>query len=271
MSDLTFEDQERLSAPFDLSEHAIREGRGGEWYVYLTERPIRSRLSDVDPGWHFEHDTPEVIPPVGGGDSKPFVRVTARLTIKGVTRSNEGTATPRKEFDENVPKAAVTDALRRAARMFDVGGYILDAPKIKQGSRPAAVRFFSDWYLSVFGGDDAPIVNDETGEIVPLESDDYDPLLDDRHFNGETWDQLWSWMVRTLPHVESKPHAVNTLWLALGEFGDGFFEEQDLNALFAKVVDEKNFKRLYKAELQVRDIWHAISAYYDTQLAEQDA
>lgn len=176
MTTFTERHQEKLSAPFDLREHEIREGRGSEWYVYITERPIRRRLSSVDPGWQFQHSTAVIVNPE---DGRPYIFVDAALTVLGSTRTNTGTqeAKPKKggghhPLDENSVKGAVTDALRRAARQFDVGGYLLDAPPIEASSERDAKFQFADWYTKTFGtdgsGDDLQSVSydEATGEIV---------------------------------------------------------------------------------------------------------
>ena len=111
-----------LTAPFEVDQHEfVRD------FVYLTEQAICSRLDDVDPAWAFE-----VIRTDWRAET---VIVYARLTVAGVTRESNGEDTieykkdsPREPmFVANHPeKTAVTDALKRCARLFGIGRYLLD-------------------------------------------------------------------------------------------------------------------------------------------------
>jgi hypothetical protein len=132
MSDtLSHEDLKILQRPFALDEHEFNK-RG---FCYVKEYFVTKRLEEVDPAWQFEvvdvHRT-------GVGDQ--LAVVTARMTVNGVTRSSTGMQaveyTNQKDAKGNITgkteteageaeKGATTDALRRCARLFGVGRYIL--------------------------------------------------------------------------------------------------------------------------------------------------
>lgn len=121
---MTPDNVKALTAPFEASEHEFLRGM-----TYLTESAITRRLDEVDPAWSFrislvEHRADKVV-------------VYAALTVCGVTRESNGMeastyikgADHVPENESNFPeKAAVTDALKRCARLFGIGRYILDLP-----------------------------------------------------------------------------------------------------------------------------------------------
>src|SRR5690606_27065902 len=95
------------------------------WLVYTTEDPVTTRLTEVDPGWQLRN-TQIVI----SGDS---ATVSQELVVCGVARTGVGGASPKKSgapVDQDVVKAAATDSMKRAARLFGVGAYLLDGPRI---------------------------------------------------------------------------------------------------------------------------------------------
>jgi hypothetical protein len=122
---MTPDNVKALTAPFEASEHEFLRGM-----TYLTESAITRRLDEVDPAWSFrislvEHRADKVV-------------VYAALTVQGVTRESNGMeassyakgADHIPENETNYPeKAAVTDALKRCARLFGIGRYILDLPE----------------------------------------------------------------------------------------------------------------------------------------------
>lgn len=134
---LTYDDAMALRWPFDLEDH-----RFDTEFPYLTEAPIEKRLDEVDPAWSWQIHSIETREVVGGrGEYK--VTVHGSLTIKGVTRDGVGQAMTRQSkpktsqhtgeiyTDEinSAEKSAATDALKRAARMFGVGRYLLTTQK----------------------------------------------------------------------------------------------------------------------------------------------
>ncbi len=115
---LTHDDVKVLESKFAPNDHEFLRG-----YCYITEGGVTRRLDSVDPSWEF------VI--VNIAHRSDTITVTARLTVKGVTRENTGMQVIQskdgKESGEP-EKGATTDALKRCARLFGIGRYILDLP-----------------------------------------------------------------------------------------------------------------------------------------------
>lgn len=131
---LTSEHMNALKQPFAPEDHEWLQGN-----AFIKESPITNRIEDVDPAWSFSVD--EIIM-----DTPELVTVRATLTIHGVSRSNTGSQQrkykaiyegkkkigemdhiPENESGE-ATKSATTDALKRCARLFGVGRYLLDLP-----------------------------------------------------------------------------------------------------------------------------------------------
>lgn len=117
---LTKDDIKILSAPLPrVTGHELRPsetmggGKYATWLTYTEEGPVKERLDEVDPAWTFE-----II--------KPGNPCYARLTVKGVTRDCVGTGGPGGDGE----KGAATDALKRGARLFGIGLYLKNAPRI---------------------------------------------------------------------------------------------------------------------------------------------
>jgi len=124
---LTHEDVQKLTAIFLVQEHAFYRGN-----CYLEEQAISARLDEIDRGWSFLHK--ETI------ERGNQISMVYSLTVKGVIRDGVGTADilytkkdPSKEANEP-EKSAATDALKRAARLFGLGRYILDIPRDSEGN-----------------------------------------------------------------------------------------------------------------------------------------
>lgn len=132
-SALTAEDVQALRTPFEAREHSFDGG-----YLHVKEFYICDRLEKIDPAWSFVIESVSHRMIVG---TKEQLQVTAigHLTLKGVTRSGVGMGlalqtkgrtdktTGEVYTDEanEAEKAAATDALIRAARLFGVGRYLL--------------------------------------------------------------------------------------------------------------------------------------------------
>jgi hypothetical protein len=146
---LTREDMVILKGHFQAEDHRFLQGN-----AYITEYAITERLDEVDPAWSFELQ--EIVTRVAlGGQSKLQVTAHGILTIKGVRRSGVGQTfayeskpyeytdkksgeivkVPSSEANEAEKSAATdalnaaTDALKRAARSFGVGRYLLTLGK----------------------------------------------------------------------------------------------------------------------------------------------
>lgn len=142
--ELTKEDLQILQAPFAFDDHEFING-----FVYIREDAIMARIEEVDPGANIiARSQPLDIHITGEIDLHIQVSVIVDLTVCNVTRSGIGTANVvYKQYRDNAGnvnresivneayKSAVTDALKRAARLFGVGRYLLQAPKERDFAR----------------------------------------------------------------------------------------------------------------------------------------
>ena len=140
---LTREDLDTLKRYFEADQHAFDYSKK----AYIKERPISERIEEVDPAFAFHVRQIQVRPSAGeGGKEVATITVHASLTIKGVTRENTGMASVLKSDPKHIyidkkktddtytneanqaEKHATTDSLKRCARLFGVGRYLLDTP-----------------------------------------------------------------------------------------------------------------------------------------------
>lgn len=105
-----------LKAAFSRADHEFKQG-----YVYLTEDAITNRIEEVDPAWSFEIQRMDRI--------NDQTIVCARMTIKDVSREGVGMQLVTSNSNAEPEKGAATDALKRCARLFGIGRYLLNAPK----------------------------------------------------------------------------------------------------------------------------------------------
>jgi hypothetical protein len=112
---LTAENLAILKRPFSRADHEFLQN-----FVYLTEEAITNRIEEVDPSWTFTIERADRI-----GDQSI---VNATLTILDVSRTGVGMQKVNEKAGEP-EKGAATDALKRCARLFGIGRYLLDAPK----------------------------------------------------------------------------------------------------------------------------------------------
>jgi hypothetical protein len=127
---ITVEHFKKLIAPFPADDHEFKPPRN---YVYIRETPLCERIEEVDLSWEWRIET------VNRYDPKGMIATTiGHLTICGVTRSGEGSQTV--EFQKNselesgeAEKGSETDALKRAARKFGIGRYLLQCPANVKG------------------------------------------------------------------------------------------------------------------------------------------
>jgi hypothetical protein len=133
---LTHEDVVVLSRPFPLEAHEWRKGRNNKDYVYITESGVVARLNEVDPSWMLvvtDRVEREYSATRKNSSGEAFtvttreLAITVSLTVKEVTRYGIGMAEVAPDAAE-ADKSAVTDALKRAARLFGIGGYLLNNP-----------------------------------------------------------------------------------------------------------------------------------------------
>lgn len=107
-----------LRKPFPRKDHEFIRS-----FVYLTEEAIATRLEEADPSWTFE-----LLNITYNGDQ---CVATARMTVCGVARDGVGMQKVNEKAGE-AEKGAATDALKRCARLFGVGRYLLGAPDERQ-------------------------------------------------------------------------------------------------------------------------------------------
>lgn len=141
---LTRDDINLLAKPFRRAEHEFTRG-----YVYISEEAIAARLDEVDPSWSFELADVRV-------RDKQGVAV-GRLTVNGVTRSNVGMQAIEYVKDKQTKevtdtesgepeKGAATDALKRCARLFGIGRYLLDSPpRVSEVNGRTEDAKFNEW------------------------------------------------------------------------------------------------------------------------------
>lgn len=122
---LTQDDLAILRAPFQAHEHKLLQGA-----VYLKEEAITNRLEDVDPSWSLDVNS---IVWRTAKEGTEYCTAHVTLTVSGVSRDGIGQRTQeysKKDIAYGQPeKGAVSDALKRAARLFGIGRYMLNAPK----------------------------------------------------------------------------------------------------------------------------------------------
>lgn len=119
---LSSEQVERLCKPLSLEDHYFNDG-----LVYLTESGVAARLDEIDPSWEFQIKSIEV-----QGDA---CVVWGALKVAGVVRESVGMDSDKLSRDgkrvvNEKQKAATTDALKRCARLFGIGRYLLKAKGI---------------------------------------------------------------------------------------------------------------------------------------------
>lgn len=137
---LTTEQVKALIKPFQPRDHEFLRG-----YAYITESAITERLESVDPAWTFEILRTDTRLPIRQGGNITVI-VTARMTVGGSYRDGVGMQSIeylRNKTDEKTgevieykdhieanegEKSAATDALKRCARLFGIGRYLLDLP-----------------------------------------------------------------------------------------------------------------------------------------------
>ena len=129
-----------LCAPFAAADHEFKPPRS---YAYIKETALCERIETVDLSWEWR------VQSVGRYDPKGLISTTiGHLTICGVTRSGEGSQAA--EFQKNsdiesseIEKGSETDALKRAARKFGIGRYLLECPKDVKGPGPELNRWLA--------------------------------------------------------------------------------------------------------------------------------
>lgn len=220
-----------LNKPFVASDHKFLND-----LIYLHEEPIAERLDLVDPAWSFQIQSITTRPNAGeGGKDVATVTVHASLIVKGVARHGVGMAVVQKtnpiaevKWENNVKKntgnfytneaneaekSAVTDALKRCARMFGIGRYLLTIPK----GTVKDVKQLEKWLKDTYGDFQKiskPVYHDES----PVPASEADPLDPDTYLGKEedsnvTPDKKWfiTVMALTKPFYSETKHQENSL------------------------------------------------------------
>lgn len=118
-----------LKRPLPVEQHEFLRGM-----VYLTEYGITERIEEVDPSWAMTQPHIERREETVEGSTTLIITVTIGITICDTTRYGVGMASTvssektNKEVNE-AEKSAATDALKRAARLFGIGRYLLNTPR----------------------------------------------------------------------------------------------------------------------------------------------
>jgi hypothetical protein len=149
---LTIEHLRILQRPFSVHEHEFKDGR-----VYIRERAICRRIEQVDLDWSLGD------PIITYRDNAVIVKNS--LTILGVTRY--GVGMDKVNSANEAEKSAATDVLKRCARLFGIGRYLLDTPGYVKDHKA-----LEKWLKSLNedgDGDDQPAENEATPEPAPAE------------------------------------------------------------------------------------------------------
>jgi hypothetical protein len=145
---ITAEQSLQLKDYFPAQAHEFLQGN-----TYQSEEAITNRLDDVDPSWEFHR-----LGDFAYRDNS--IIATFRLTVSGVSRDGIGMwdLTIKKKDGTTMSavdpeKSVSTDALKRAARLFGIGRYILEMKGVND------YRSLENWLAQRRG------VNRSTGEI----------------------------------------------------------------------------------------------------------
>ena len=166
----------RLKDYFPFEAHEFKKGM-----VYLTEQSITNRLDEVDPNWSFS-----VREMIRRDDS--FIAYGS-LTVCGVSRDNAGMEAisldreTKTKVTNEPEKAAVTDLLKRCARMFGIGRYMLSMKDIKDESQ--LLRWLASQNPA---SPPTPLVN-VTAEWL------------DQPFSSESWAEWLAWAFNSFPGI----------------------------------------------------------------------
>jgi hypothetical protein len=277
---ITREDVQKLKAPLPLEEgHEVREATVGEdwaqWLVYTEEDPVKERLDDVDPNWTW------VITDKHYGDK--FVTIYGTLTVLGVSRDCVGDGTTKKsEPSGDAEKGAATDALKRGARLFGVGLYLKNAPRIttdwviieksdnaeekkrkrniQSAARKEAFAKFEKWYRQQFGAASKPIParQPDPARIIgrdelPAPQPETAVSVEDRPFTGVTLPEMIDYTIEHSPDIEAgdKFHGGGRLWKAVtGTDGKPTWTAALFGELALSIGQVKNLVDAYIANKQ---------------------
>jgi hypothetical protein len=241
-----------LCAPFAFEDHEFTRG-----FAYITEQAITRRLDSVDPSWDFI-----IIETVRDATS---ASATGRLTVCRVERDGVGTqsieyssstdkttgekkpaldATGNPREAGEVRKGAATDALKRAARLFGVGRYILDAPLLRMATTNFGETKLSQdsekafrAYLAKCGAPTAPVQPAQTNNPGGADADRELAALmkSPPAANGWTIEQANSFNLERKRLNVTNEEVLNLLGVqSLREYSPGFSAADELLKKYAK-------------------------------------
>jgi hypothetical protein len=183
---ITIDHFKKLAAPFAAKEHEFNP-RG---FIYIEETALCQRIEQVDLSWEWRVEA------VNRYDPKGMIATTVgHLTICGVTRSGEGSQMVefRKGTDiesGEVEKGSETDALKRAARKFGIGRYLLDCPKEVKGYG----RELDTWLRDVARAQGTPQIAPPSFQSAPAPTVTADIL---RYDDAERFPRFLVWAQKT--------------------------------------------------------------------------
>lgn len=107
-----------LLEPFPAAEIKTKPGAGGKSLAFIDARDVHQRLDSVvcPPNWEFDYEVVVINP--------TRVQVKGCLTILGVRKCDAGEAIGKE--NEELLKAAVSDAMKRCAALFGVGRHLYE-------------------------------------------------------------------------------------------------------------------------------------------------
>jgi hypothetical protein len=238
---LTLDDLKTLQRPFALDEHEFNK-RG---FCYVKEYFVTKRLEEVDPAWQFE-----VIDVHRTGVGEQLAVVTARMTVNGVTRSStgmqaveytnvkdaQGKVTGKTETEAGeAEKGATTDALRRCARLFGVGRYIL-----LMGDSVKNEKQLADWlkkhYSATGNGTQAGQQQSQSTPSKPANAQQ-SPAGNGNQPKPPVWWKHVIDTVKSLPHFGGQPkHVISALnkMIGAGEIMESWAASEVIAAVKAK-------------------------------------
>lgn len=170
-----------LTAPFASHDHEFNRG-----YIYITEEAICARIESVDPSWEWRISELSFV--------DGMATVIGALSVCNVTRYGTGQQLAQLDKDSGIErvgesrKGATTDAMKRAARLFGIGRYLLQCPKEVKDYGPQ----LNKWLASLTGKQAPMIKAQESAPAKPQAPawwgimKDVKPLMTAGEFDGIT-------------------------------------------------------------------------------------
>lgn len=119
---------EKLQEPFDDGRIKFKlqskssDGRYGLFVPYVDARDVIERLNATGAAWSDEYELAEAKLKLPNGSLVDGYMASCKLTVDGTTRQDVG--------EGDTPKAAVSDALKRAAVKFGLGLHLYSGNRV---------------------------------------------------------------------------------------------------------------------------------------------